>query len=561
MIITLNKYINNAGGLSDNTSGDYSVSDYIQVKSNTTYATNVATGAGKIACYDDAFELLGAISETSVSGVYQFTTLANTKYIRITIFKASYSALPKNAIVNEGTSLLDYQNFTDNERTENLYRTFYGKRVFVESVLANNSVRFVAPNTKSGNLITFDATLDGTFTQLDIRHGYNEPYAASYVRITSTEIIVYDTLNTTLAVRERYTHNLTIANHLTVIIDVFKVDTAKITITVPSGQYVNTINWEGCRGDIALYNAQDSCTLRNVNFIHSVKDYSKDIWAYGDSYFDFWPKVAQNMGFTNAMFDGYGGRTSTGGLASLNINLQYKTPKVILWCLGMNDPDSDTEVNADWLDTFNTLKTICKNKKIELVLMTIPNTPTHNHTFKNEIVKNSGYRYIDVAEAVGASTYPSNWYAGLLSSDNIHPTHSFGKQVIASKVIASLPELSNHNERAVKSKLNIIGDVTIDEVYNEVVYKDGMVYVRYQGTIQTEIPNGRAFLKLGSELYPSNIAGTRQAVFGEMSWQPKIFFVGNNQGNIYTTGVIPVGTFISFNFSYYLGYRNYEIEE
>ena len=108
--------------------------------------------------------------------------------------------------------------------------------------------------------------------------------------------------------------------------------------------------------------------------------------------------------------------------------------------MGMNDADTATEVNANWNLYFDKLKAICKEKNIEIILATIPNVPERNHTFKNAIIRNSGLRYVDVCKAVGAEIN-SVWYDGLLSGDKVHPSQH-GQFVIASKMIASVPEIS-----------------------------------------------------------------------------------------------------------------------
>ena len=60
--------------------------------------------------------------------------------------------------------------------------------------------------------------------------------------------------------------------------------------------------------------------------------------------------------------------------------------------------------------------------------------------FKNEYIRNSGYRYIDFASAVGAVEAKSPWYEGMLSTDNIHPTSAGGK-ALAEQILMDLPEI------------------------------------------------------------------------------------------------------------------------
>lgn len=175
-------------------------------------------------------------------------------------------------------------------------------------------------------------------------------------------------------------------------------------------------------------------------------DYNHDLWAFGDSYFDFWvADVIQNLGYHNFMSDGFGGRRSTGAFISLELALAKAMPKKILWCLGMNDPDTEDAINAEWKVTLDNLINLCDEKGIELILCTIPNTPVTVHKYKNAYVKSSGKRYVDVCHAVGADVSPE-WYDGMRTNtetDKIHPTNPLGTRTIADYMLENVPELAN----------------------------------------------------------------------------------------------------------------------
>ena len=68
----------------------------------------------------------------------------------------------------------------------------------------------------------------------------------------------------------------------------------------------------------------------------------------------------------------------------------------------------------------------------EIIFTTIPTVPNIYHEAKNKWIRESGYRYIDVAEGVGADS-SGNWTTGYLASDNVHPTSS-GAQAIYKKI-------------------------------------------------------------------------------------------------------------------------------
>lgn len=84
----------------------------------------------------------------------------------------------------------------------------------------------------------------------------------------------------------------------------------------------------------------------------------------------------------------------------------------------------------------------CKEKGIELILATIPNVPSISNYYKNDFVRNSGYRYIDFAKAVGAEEIGSTWYENMLSSDKVHPA-LLGAKALASRFLIDVPEVIN----------------------------------------------------------------------------------------------------------------------
>ena len=80
---------------------------------------------------------------------------------------------------------------------------------------------------------------------------------------------------------------------------------------------------------------------------------------------------------------------------------------------------------------------------ITLILSTIPTVPNINHEGKNKTVRNSGYRYVDFAKAVGAQSN-GTWYTGMLSSDNVHPDVA-GAKALYYQAIADVPEITYDN--------------------------------------------------------------------------------------------------------------------
>lgn len=307
--------------------------------------------------------------------------------------------------------------------------------VAYEDVLSTITIK--ASNSKKNNIIGFEANFKN-MGSVRIAHGtsYDSNRSASIV-VDATNIYLYDK-STNL--RATYPHSLTIDKFITVSIVVGNARNAKIILTTANGRFVqDDVYWGGCCEDITAQVVTG--TFTNARLTWYVPDYNCDLWCFGDSYFDFWGfDVIQRLGFHNFMFDGFGGRDSTDAFVSLKLALEKAVPKKILWCLGMNDRDTETTINAKWKETVDSIIDLCNKKGIELILCTIPETPVAVHTFKNAYVKASGKRYVDVCHAVGADV-SNTWYDGMLNeTDKIHPT-DLGESVIADYMIANVPEL------------------------------------------------------------------------------------------------------------------------
>lgn len=235
-------------------------------------------------------------------------------------------------------------------------------------------------------------------------------------------------------------HGLTITDGLVVSIVKGTTNTS-ITLTNTAGEKVTKqlSKWIGCKGGIIKF-ISISGTYTNITLSHSGTWMDKDTWIFGNSYTDFWPSKCYANGGTNFYLDGYSGRSAQGGYDSLLLALKYGKPKRIVWMLGMNNPDTEIAVNESWNNIFNELKELCAIMSIQLIPCTIPNVPERIHTFKNQIIRNSGLPYIDISSVLGANEKGSNWFSGLLSSDNVHPT-GLGSEIIANTIIAGVPDI------------------------------------------------------------------------------------------------------------------------
>ena len=280
------------------------------------------------------------------------------------------------------------------------------------------------------------------FDSVTVGHGQNK-YMGSYVTVTETDVTMYMHNGSTAVVQKTASHGLTISNFIHIILENDDKCKLKATITTASGVYVfEAEGYFACNGDIF---ASTTSTLTNCVCKWIPKDLMLDIFLFGDSYTalgDSTKFTTQlvNMGFADKMLmNGYGGASSTSAITAFRNLVALKKPKYIVWALGMNDGDSTTAINSNWKTYYNEVDTWCAENNVELILVTIPNTPTVTNTFKNEYIRATGHRYIDFAKAVGAEETGSAWYDGMLSSDNVHPAN-LGAKALAARFILDFPE-------------------------------------------------------------------------------------------------------------------------
>ncbi len=455
--VSMRVFLNSNGDETENQYSDaYYASDYIKVLPNTTYAlTDYNIGGACVVFYDAAYNRIKNICGTSGSeellidlkGI--FTTPAKCAYIRIS---GNIANIETNQL-ELGNKITEYEDYTEYAPSQvNAIQIGEIKKSLEEHLASSAVIDYVpekavasmlndgeylsiaSPNAKNHKTIGFSAKI-AAFEKIIISHGKTNPYCSSYIAIDSSSVYVYEYPSKESLVAT-YKHGLNISGSIGVNIHVDGGFTAKLILTTASGEFVKEIAWNGSNGNIMVESV--GSVLEDCVLTYYIDGLKKDIWLFGDSYFDFWPKNIVGWGFDNFYLDGYSGRNSARALESLNKCLTYYKPKKIVWLMGMNDADGDG-VNASWWSVYNSLTEICLNNNIELILSTVPNVPDRNHTYKNDIVKNSGYKYLDICNAVGADG-SVNWIGGLLGGDKVHPS-AFGSMTIASYIANQLPEI------------------------------------------------------------------------------------------------------------------------
>ncbi len=439
----------NSGALSVTTS--YNASEFIPIIAGEDYSISYNR---MLAFYNSEKIYVSGIignGEVGVNSVTNFTFTApnNAAYIRISV-RTTDDIL----MFNIGSEMLEYEEYGSILKPEylknvptisdvsNLVDQIVLKGAtarMIKSAILSDGETIALPmnNIKKNNQISFYGFMD-SFTGLFVGHGKGE-YNGNHIEIDNTNLKTYadEVLYNTIP------HGLTITNFIGVILDLDNTGHIKIIINTVSGkfEYVQN-NWNGNQGQPFAESIGTSFT--DVQLTFDCDDYKKNIYAYGDSYFSTtssarWPKVMLDMGYDNCLLDNYSGRGSSAAYTAFLDTMSVGNPAFILWCLGMNDPDSDTAINATWQNVIEDIMTYCDDHNIEVVLSTTPSCPGRNHSFKNAYVKASGRRYVDFEKAVGAHD-SVNWYTDMLYTDLVHPTAD-GARALCFKALCDMPEL------------------------------------------------------------------------------------------------------------------------
>lgn len=300
--------------------------------------------------------------------------------------------------------------------------------------------------------IIFTADIE-SFNTIRIGHGYTE-YTANFLEIDGLTIKHYFRNSKDLTkdpeLLNTFEHGLNISNNVKVRVDVNSKRLATITLESNGVSKVVKTSTTWCGVGKIQVNSMTS-TLRNAQIAYTCDEYGSDVHFYGDSYLsqskDRWLHYAINDGYTRALFDGYSGECSGAAIDALKANFDRSDPSTIVWMMGMNDgPDTDiNNPSSAWTTNRDNLIALSKEFGFEIIFTTIPTVPTINHEAKNKWIRESGYRYIDMAKAV-IDENTGEWKEGYLNTNDpdeknhVHPTEE-GAQAIYAQVKKDFPEI------------------------------------------------------------------------------------------------------------------------
>lgn len=455
--ITTGKFLYDNGGVAFN--DDYFISDYIQIEGGEQYYIQaLSTNGANNVFYDLNKNALDKSYSNHVDNG-GFTAPKSAAYICL----SGETKTVNNLCFSKGTQEIPYEPYTDYKpiqdaenkikNLENCMDSILDKKtelqsVFAQTLSASDLINLDVPNIKFEKVISFHANVVSS-GEIEISHGQTAWYSSGKIRIDSTSVKYYSfTGQDNLEIELQ--HGLTISNTISISLNVHGVETmengmpriADLIIESNGKIFRTRMKWNGCCEKVQAKIISGNYKNCSLNFWSD--GYKKDIWAYGDSYFDYWPLLAKKYGYGNFLCDGVSGRDSVTALKSLKLGLTHGIPKKILWCMGMNDPDSSTAISDAYKTALDEVVEICNNEKIELIITTIPNVPDRNHNYKNKYIMSLGKRVVDVAKAVGADN-SANWFDGFLSDDKVHPTGNIGANAIVGCIITNVPELLETN--------------------------------------------------------------------------------------------------------------------
>ena len=430
LIWTDGGYIDGYGNVQTNSS--YSYTDLISVSPG-----DVLTGNMRfVTAYKDTTT---AVNSAFASDVSTYTVPTNIVYVRI-----SRSSIYKNRPLYRNHTATIIANNRDIFGLNTSRNGTSGDRKTADS-LSDGSIEFnTDANIRKGKTYSFYGKIT-SFNKVSIGCGTTS-VNASHIEIDTTNVKFINAS----AIINAAAHGLTFSNYIYVIVDIDENAFPKVTVYTDGGNFQKTYadEWIGASSVINA-TVDSSTTLTNCVLTYSTADVKKNIWYCGDSYMAVRDsgKLPSKLKYFNVFknlnsigYSGAGTENILPGVLKLFDKKLY--PKYLVWALGMNNGDTSSAANTNWKSAYDMLTELAESGMFELILSTIPNTPTINNNYKNAIVRASGYRYIDFAAAVQTAEGESTWQTGMLSSDNVHPTAE-GAKALATRLCIDFPEIFN----------------------------------------------------------------------------------------------------------------------
>lgn len=389
------------------------------------YANGVQKSIRFICAYDNDI----AISAKGAENVESYTVPSGVNYVRLSIAFASTWTYTYTITRTEQYSqrltkienIIEINKINSNSTNETFLESCK------QSLKKNVCVSYFA------NFNEFTSLLIG-FTK-----GTSTTDYIDWFEITSTNIILHRAGQTDIT----WTHGLTMQNYISVRISFDFAQHFIINVETNGGSFTqdNYVLLGSRYMPFAILTATSSA---NNKLSMTCKDFKRNILLFGDSYISNsssrWIYYLVDS-IDQLCLNGYSGEGSESAVYDFDKVIQLASPNYIVWCLGMNDGSDadDATPNGTWLSSIQHIISACEENGIIPILATIPSVPSINNRAKSAWVRSSGYKYIDFASAVNSDN-SGNWYSGMLSSDNVHPTEQ-GAKTLYARAITDFPQL------------------------------------------------------------------------------------------------------------------------
>ena len=406
------------------------------------------TSMSRVVAYDADKNSMGDVAGGFGMSVPLYTALTGTAFVRVSFKGLNEDPFTDSAlIVSDDPMPLpfiaygEYQSARLNNLDEKVAKLEGGKtanKTFCSYKGAYDSEITFPDLTTSAKSMVLNSLLNvSSFT--DVTMGIkNSDGVLFYVKVDASKVYIYDIKYGTGGTAE-YAHGLTIEGNVGISVVMDSRMGATISIISAGVTYAVSYPQSIIRAYIGYPYLSLSGSSDWVSFSASIADIDKDIWIFGDSYLgdspERWAYYLNRNGVNNYMLDGYGGEGSIQAYTSFQSLTALKTPKYVVWCLGMND----STLFDRWRTYFDNVRAYCDANGIMFVGATIPSVPTINHEDKNAYVRSCGCNYIDFARAVGAGA-SGNWFTGMLSADGVHPSET-GAKTLYHCAITDFPQL------------------------------------------------------------------------------------------------------------------------
>ena len=432
---------------------------YIPVEPSQTYIASGYQIIGAYACFYNKYKgFICSIQGSSMNPTNTIVTPENCCYVRWCVDSDKIDVFQ----LEKGDTATPYKPYTEFAPIENVEKRV---EMVEKSLVPRGTIKAVVypylPLTLNNAtelyklpLENLDIKTDGVYivsgyftsdngeNALEIAHG-KETYGGYAVQFNNSYYFVRGYINETIThVNSKPTNiKCTTNTPFTMVVKIFD---NKLTVTFSDGENIFT----GEEVEISGGNGAISVRSSSSNFVADYFSYiplavNNDTWIIGDSYLGVTNTARQGYWLkqfgAKCCYIGFAGAGSSDGYNAFNDLLKIGCPKRLIWLDGMNNADTNGAINTTWKTATENIIALCNDKNIELILATIPNVPDREHTYKNEYVRGSGYRYIDLENAV---TNGGEWLTGLLSGDNVHPTEA-GALRLATEIITTVPEITS----------------------------------------------------------------------------------------------------------------------